>query len=89
MLMTHNCIFNPENAESLPLIINNIQKCVIDIKLQMTANMLELNIDKTEVLILMNKSLRNPITIKKSKLIQSIYQLQAASEILVLYLTVL
>ena len=34
----------------------------------MTANMLQLNMDKTEVVVLMNKSLRNPITIKNSNL---------------------
>ena len=33
----------------------------------MTANMLPLNMDKTEVLVLMNKSLRNPITMNKIK----------------------
>ena len=51
--------FKPNNAESLPLIISNIQNCVIDVKSWMTANMLQLNMDKTEVLVLMNKSLRN------------------------------
>ena len=34
----------------------------------MTANMLQLNMDKTEVLVLMNKSLRNPITMNKIKI---------------------
>ena len=34
----------------------------------MTANMLQLNMDKMEVLVLMNKSLRNPITIYKIKI---------------------
>ena len=38
--------FKPNNAESLPLIISNIQNCVIDIKSWMTANMLQLNMDK-------------------------------------------
>ena len=33
-----------------------------------TANMLQLNMDKTEVLVLMNKSLRNPITMNKIKI---------------------
>ena len=33
----------------------------------MTANMLQLNMDKTEVLVPMNKSLRNLITINKIK----------------------
>ena len=60
--------FKPNNAESLPLIISNIQNCVIDIKSWMTANMLQLNMDKTEVLVLMNKSLRNPITMNKIKI---------------------
>ena len=60
--------FKPNNAESLPLIISNIQNCVIDIKSWMTANMLQLNMDKTEVLVLMNKSLRNPITMNKIKM---------------------
>ena len=60
--------FKPDNAESLPLIISNIQNCVIDIKSWMTANMLQLNMDKTEVLVLMNKSLRNPITMNKIKI---------------------
>ena len=60
--------FEPNNAESLPLIINNIQKCVIDIKSWMTASMLQLNMDKTEVPVQMNKSLRNPITINKVKI---------------------
>ena len=70
MLMTHSCAwpFKPNNAESLPLIISNIQKCVIDIKSWMTASMLQLNMDKTEVLVLMNKSLRKPITMNKIKI---------------------
>ena len=34
----------------------------------MTANMLQINMDKMEVLVLMNKSLRNPITINKIKI---------------------
>ena len=58
--------FKPNNAESLPLIISNIQKCVI--KSWMTANMLQLNMDKTEDLMLMNKSLSNPITMNKIKI---------------------
>ena len=41
--------FKPNNVESLPLGISNIQNCVIDIKSWMTANMLQLNMDKTEV----------------------------------------
>ena len=60
--------FKPNNAESLPLIISNIQNFVIDIKSWMMANMLQLNMDKTEVLVLMNKSLRNPITMNKIKI---------------------
>ena len=60
--------FKPNNAESLPPIISNIQNCLIDIKSWMTANMLQLNMDKTEVLVPMNKSLRNPITINKIKI---------------------
>ena len=38
--------FKPNNAESLPLVISNIKNCVIDIKSWMTANMLQLNIDR-------------------------------------------
>ena len=57
--------FKPNNAESLHQIISNIQNYVIDIKSWMTVNMLQLNMDKIEVLVLMNKSLRNPITINK------------------------
>ena len=34
----------------------------------MTANMLQLNMDKTEVSMLMNKSLRNPLTMNKIKI---------------------
>ena len=41
--------FKPNNVESLPLGISNIQNCVIDIKSWMMANMLQLNMDKTEV----------------------------------------
>ena len=59
--------FKPNNAESLPLVISNIQNCVIDLK-SWTANMLQLNMDKTGVSVLMNKSLRNPITINKIKI---------------------
>ena len=59
--------FKLNNAESLPLVISNIQNCVVDIKSWMTANMLQLNMDKTEVVVLMNKSLRNPITMNKIK----------------------
>ena len=58
----------PEWLSEPLLNINNIQHCVIDIKSWMTANMLQLNMDKTEVLVLMNKSLRNPITINTSKI---------------------
>ena len=58
----------PNNAESLPLIISTIQNFVTDIKSWMMANMLQLNMDKTEVLMLMNKSLRNPITMNKIKI---------------------
>ena len=61
-------LFKPNNAESLPLVISNIQNCVVDIKSWMTANMLQLNMDKTEVLVLMNKSLRNPTTMNKIKI---------------------
>ena len=39
----------PDNAESLHQIISNIRNCVIDIKSWMTANMLQLNMDKKEV----------------------------------------
>ena len=46
--------FIPNNAESLPRTTSNFQTCVIDIKSWMTANMLQLNIDETEVLVLMN-----------------------------------
>ena len=60
--------FKPNNVESLPLVISNIQNCVIDIKSWMTTNMLQLNMDKTEVLVLMNKSLRNPTTMNKIKI---------------------
>ena len=60
--------FQPINAESLPLAISNIQNCVIDIKCWITAIMLQRNMDKTEVLVLMNKSLRNPITVNKIKI---------------------
>ena len=60
--------FKPNNVESLPLVISNIQNCVIDIKSWMTANMLQLNMDKTEVLVLMNKSLINPTTMNKIKI---------------------
>ena len=60
--------FKPNNAESLPQIISNIQNCVIDIKSWMTANMFQLNMDKTEVLVLMNISLGNPITMNKIKI---------------------
>ena len=57
--------FKPFNVESLPLIISNIQNCVIDIKSWMTVNMLQLNMD---VLVLMNKNLGNSITINKIKI---------------------
>ena len=60
--------FKPKNAESLTLIISNIQNCVIGIKSWMTDNMLQLNMDKTDVLVVMNRSLRNPITINKIKI---------------------
>ena len=66
---TQLCIgFKPNNAESLPLIISNIQSCVIDIKPWTTANMLQLNMVKTEGLVLINRSLRNPITTNKIKI---------------------
>ena len=61
-------VFKPHNAESLPLTLSDIENCVIHIKSWMTANMLQLNMDKTEVLLLTNKSLRNPFTINKIKI---------------------
>ena len=73
----------------MPLVISNTHNCVIDIKSWMTTNMLQINMVKTEVLVLMNKSFRNPIGMNKIKFLQLIYQLQAASEILELYLRVL
>ena len=60
--------FKRNNEESLPLVISNIQNCVIDIKSWITTNMLQLNMDKTEVLVLMNKSFRNLITMNKIKI---------------------
>ena len=60
--------FKPNNMESLHQMISNIQKLVIDIKSLITANMLQLNMDKTEVLVLMNKSLRNPFTMNEIKI---------------------
>ena len=60
--------FKPNNAESLHLVISNIQNCVIDIKSWVMANMLQLHMDETEVLVLINKSIRNPITINKIKI---------------------
>ena len=63
-----NMAFKPINAAALPLVISNIQYSVIDIKSWMMANMLQLNMDKTEVLVLMNKSLRNPIAMSKIKI---------------------
>ena len=60
--------FKPNNTESFHQIIGNIQNCVIDIKSWVTAYMLQLNMDKIEDLVLMNKSLRNPITINKMKI---------------------
>ena len=60
--------FKPNNMESLHQMISIIQKLVIDIKSLITANMLQLNMDKTEVLVLMNKSLRNPFTMNEIKI---------------------
>ena len=60
--------FKPNNAETLPLGISSIQNGVIDIKSWMTANMLQLNMYKTDISVLMNKSLRNLITINKIKI---------------------
>ena len=61
-------VFKPKNKESLHQIFSNIQNCVIEIKSSMTANMLQLNMDITEDLVLMNKSFRNPITMNKIKI---------------------
>ena len=58
----------PNNAESLPFVISNIQNCVIDIKSWMTANTLQSNMSKAGVLVLMNRSIRNPITVNKIKI---------------------
>ena len=57
--------FKPNNAELLHLIISSTQKCINDMKSGMTASMLQLNMDKTKVLVETNKILRNPITISK------------------------
>ena len=54
--------------KSLFAVITSTSYCVINIKSWMTANILQLNMDKTEVLVLMNKSLRNPNTISKIKI---------------------
>ena len=60
--------FKLNNADTVPLIISNIQNCVINIKSWVTTNMLQINMDKTGVLVLMNKSPRNPTTINKIKI---------------------
>ena len=60
--------FKPNNAESLLLVISNIQNRVNVIKSWMTANMLQLNMEKTGVLLLMIKSIGNPITMNKIKI---------------------
>ena len=60
--------FKPGNNKSLEFTISSIQNCVIDIKSWMTTNMLQLNMDKTEVLVLMNKRLRNPVTVDNIKI---------------------
>ena len=77
--------FKPNNVESLPLVISNIQNCVIDIKSWMTANMVQNRGFSTSEQTPQNSNYHE----QKSKLSQSIYQLQAASGILVLYLAVL
>ena len=59
--------FKAKNKESLHQMISNIQNRIIDIKSWVTSNLLQLNIDKTEVLVLMNKILRNPFTMNKIK----------------------
>ena len=57
--------FKPNNTKSLYQTIGSIQNCVIDLRSWMAANMIQLNMDKTEILVLMTKSPRNPIIINK------------------------
>ena len=61
--------FKQNNSESLHLIISDSQKCVIDMKSWMTANMLQLNMKKKPVNHSADeqKPPKNPIAINKFK----------------------
>ena len=52
--------FKPNTTESLHQIISTIYICVIDINVWVTANMLQLNVDLTEVLVLMTSVISVP-----------------------------
>lgn len=56
--------FNPHDATSLDMEILNLQNCFKEIKQWMTDNLLKLNSDKTELLVSINKHLRQPVPIK-------------------------
>ena len=60
--------FKPLNPDSLAMNIKNIQNCYSEIKSWMTDNLLKLNGDKTELLISLNKNLRESITINNISL---------------------
>ena len=56
--------FKPRDPDSLAMSISNIQNCFTEIKEWMTENLLKLNGDKTELLLSLNKHLKDSITIK-------------------------
>ena len=60
--------FKPRDPDSLAMSISNIQHCFTEIKEWMTENLLKLNGDKTELLLSLNKHLKDSITIKNTNI---------------------
>ena len=60
--------FNPNDTGTLYQIISSIQKHCVRIKSWVTASILQVNKGKTEVFVLMNKKIRNSISMNKIKI---------------------
>lgn len=60
--------FKPIDPDSLAMNISNVQNCYLEIKMWMTDNLLKLNGDKTELLISLNKHLKESVTINNISL---------------------
>ena len=67
MLMTHSCIYislDPDNELNFSSSLNNLEHCIVDIRLWMTKNILRLNENTTNIYLASPhcvKSLKIPV----------------------------